>query len=76
VGEVPGMRDVAAGKEVDDCSLVTVRVAVPAVGQSYDVLLADPYAADPAGLGKKGPGGRQASDRQRSQQRRVFDGRS
>src|SRR5664280_2791386 len=56
VREVPGVWDLAAGEQVDDCSLVAIRVAELSVGQSYDVFVADPHAANPAGLWKKAPG--------------------
>src|ERR1051325_5800683 len=55
-GEVPGVWDVAAGEQVDDSSLVAKRVAKQSVAQSYDVFVADPHAANPAGLWKKAPG--------------------
>ncbi|GAA4216226.1 hypothetical protein GCM10022220_46120 [Actinocatenispora rupis] len=72
MSEVPGVRDLAAGEQVDDGSLVAIRVAVPFVGvESYDVFVADPRAANPASLSNKAPGCRQASGRQRPQQRRV-----
>jgi len=63
--------DLAAGEQVDDCSLVAIRVAELSVAQSYDVFVADPHAANPAGLRKKAPGCWQTSGRQRSQQRRI-----
>ena len=71
VGEVPGVWNLAAGEQVDDCSLVAKRVAELSVAQSYDVFVADPRAADPAGLWKKAPGCWQTSGRQRPQQRRI-----
>jgi hypothetical protein len=71
VGEVPGVWDLAAGEQVDDCSLVAKRVAELSVAQSYDVFVADPRAADPAGLWNKAPGCWQTSGRQRPQQRRI-----
>jgi len=71
VGEVPGVWNLAAGEQVDDCSLVAKRVAELSVAQSYDVFVADPRAADPAGLWKKAPGCWQTSGRQRPQQGRV-----
>jgi hypothetical protein len=72
VGEVPGVRHLAAVEQADDCGLVAVGVAESSVVvQSYDVLVADPHAADPAGLGDEAPGGRQTSGVQRSQQCRI-----
>jgi hypothetical protein len=71
VGEVPGVWNLAAGEQVDDCSLVAKRVAELSVAQSYDVFVADPHAANPAGLWKKAPGCWQTSGRQRPQQRRI-----
>jgi hypothetical protein len=51
VGDVPGVWDFAAGEQVDDSSFVAIGVAELFVGvQSYDVLVADPPTANPAGL--------------------------
>src|SRR3984885_16281219 len=54
VGDVPSVWDPAAGEQFDDGSLVTIRVAVPlVVDQPYNVFVAYPHAANPAGLRKK-----------------------
>jgi hypothetical protein len=71
VREAPGVWNLAAGEQVDDCSLVAKRVAELSVAQSYDVVVADPHAANPTGLWKKAPSCLQTSDRQRPQQRRI-----
>jgi hypothetical protein len=64
--------DVAAGEQIDDCSLVAIRVAeLSVVVQPDDVFVADPRAANPAGLWKKAPGSWQTSGRQRPQERRI-----
>jgi len=71
VGEVPGVWDLAASEQVADSSLVAKRVAVFSIAQPYDVFVADPRTADPAGFRKKAPGCGQTSGRQRPQQRRI-----
>jgi hypothetical protein len=71
VTEVTGVWDLTAGEQAGDYSLVAKRVAKLAVAQSYDVFVADPYAANPAGLWKKAPGCWQTSGRQRPQQGRI-----
>ena len=51
VGEAPGVWNLAAGNQVDDSSFVAIRVTEPfVVVQSNDVFVADPHAANPAGL--------------------------
>src|SRR4051794_36111197 len=74
VAEVPGVWNLAAGEQADDLRLVAKRVAKLSVAQPYDVFVADPYAANPAGLWKKAPGLRQSSGRQRPQQGWVTGG--
>jgi hypothetical protein len=71
VGEVSGMRDLAAGEQVDDRSLVAIRVAKLSVVQPYDVFVADPHATNPAGLCNKAPSCWQTSGRQSPPQRRI-----
>ena len=65
VTEVTGVWDIAAGEQVDDCSLVAKRVAKPSVAQSYDDFVADPHAANPAAPWKKTPSCWEPSGRQR-----------
>jgi hypothetical protein len=73
VGKDPGVRDLAAGEQADDCGLVAIRVAEPfVVVQPHDVLVADPHPANPAGLCDKAPGCWQTSGRQRPHQRRII----
>jgi hypothetical protein len=72
MGDVPGVWDLATGEQVDDCSLVAIRVAEPSVVvQSYDILVTHPRPADPAGLRYKTPGCWQISGRQDPQQHRI-----
>lgn len=72
MGDVPGVRDLATGEQVDDCGLVAIRVAEPSVVvQPYDILVTHPRPAYPAGFGHKTPGCRQISGRQDPQQHRI-----